>query len=331
MIFESLPTTPRPEELVDKAFSRAARAGRAKSGRDAQESMLRTAGNILGDNLENVVRAWPDFDTVDPFYRDLADAVLRRTFGADDEGPGGVDSLRKSLSELSWASRQVREVRSEYVSKLRRSDTETARKHRKQAFARMADILDEVSDDLLQVGAARDALKTLPDVRPDEPTVVVAGYPNVGKSSFVNAVTRASNEIAAYPFTTRGVQLGHFEHDRIRYQIVDTPGLLDRPADERNDIERQAVSAVEHLADTILFLVDASGDCGYPLDVQLELRDEVRERFDVPVVTVCNKSDRSREVEADHYMSVETGEGVEAVLEAAVEAVGYEPDLPSRG
>jgi nucleolar GTP-binding protein len=331
MIFESLPTTPRPEELVDKAFSRAARAGRAKSGREAQESMLRTAANILGDNLENVVRAWPDFDAVDPFYRDLADATLRRAFGADDEGPGGVDSLRQSLSELSWASRQVREVRSEYVSKLRRSDTETARKHRKQAFARMADILDEVSDDLLRVGAARDALKTLPDVRPDEPTIVVAGYPNVGKSSFVNAVTRASNEIAAYPFTTRGVQLGHFEHERIRYQIVDTPGLLDRPADERNDIERQAVSAVEHLADAILFVVDASGGCGYPLDVQLELGEEVRERFDVPVLTVCNKSDRSRDVEADLYMSVETGEGVEAVLAAAVEAVGYEPDLPSRG
>ncbi|OYR79265.1 GTP-binding protein, partial [Halorubrum ezzemoulense] len=77
MIFEGLPTTPRSEELVDKAFSRAARAGRAKRGHEAQESMLRTAGNVLSDNLENVVTSWPDFGfDVDPFYYELADALV---------------------------------------------------------------------------------------------------------------------------------------------------------------------------------------------------------------------------------------------------------------
>ncbi|EJN58311.1 GTPase [Halogranum salarium B-1] len=319
MIFENLPTTPRSEELIDKAFSRAARAGRAKSGLEAQESMLITAANILSDNLENVVTAWPDFGTVDPFYYELADAIV------------DVDEVRKSLSEVMWASRQIPELRSEYQSKLRNANLDTGRKHRKQAFARMADIIEEISDDLLRIGEARDALKNLPDIRPDEPAIVVAGYPNVGKSSFVNAVTRASNEIAEYPFTTKGVQIGHFERDRIRYQIIDTPGLLDRPEEERNDIERQAVSAIEHLADTVLFFLDPSGDCGYPLDAQLELRDAVEARFserDIPVLTICNKSDRSRDVDADAYMSVTEGENVDGVLDLAVEAVGFEPDIP---
>jgi nucleolar GTP-binding protein len=334
MIFETLPTTPRAEELLDKAFSRAARSGRSKSGLEAQESMLVTASNIVSDNLENVVTTWPDFDTVDPFYRELADAVLRQSTLARESPEGetlGVDAIRGSLSEVTWASRQIREIRSEYQTKLRSADLETARKHRKQAFARIADILDEIEGDLLRIGAARDALKQLPDIRPDEPAIVVAGYPNVGKSSFVNSVTRASNEIASYPFTTKGVQIGHFERARIRYQIIDTPGLLDRPDDERNDIERQAVSALEHLADAVVFLVDPSGDCGYPLDSQLELRDAVRDRFatrGVPVLTVCNKTDRSREVEADAYMSVTEGEGVEELLDLAVDAVDYEPDVP---
>ena len=319
MIFENLPTTPRAEELVDKAFSRAARAGRAKGGTEAQESMLRTAANILSDNLENVSTDWPDFEyEVDPFYYELADAVV------------DVDELRQALSEVNWASRQIADLREEYARKIRRSNVETARKHRKQAFARMADVVDEVSDDLLAVGEARDALKGMPDIRPDEPAIVVAGYPNVGKSSFVNAVTRASNEIASYPFTTKAVQIGHFERDRIRYQIIDTPGLLDRPADERNDIERQAVSALTHLADAVLFLVDASGDCGYPVEDQLALLAEVEETFDAPVLVVGNKSDRSRDVEADAFMSVTEGENVDGVLDLAVEAVGYEPDLPSR-
>jgi len=193
---------------------------------------------------------------------------------------------------------------------------------------------------------------TRPDIDPDEPTVVVAGYPNVGKSSFVNDVTRARGETASYPFTTKGVGVGHFEgadlstdsertersamSDHLRYQIVDTPGLLDRPPEERNEIESQAVSALEHLADCVLVLLDPSGECGYPIDSQLELRDAVVDRFDaVPVLTVANKRDRAdhwtRAVDADHEMSVETGENVDEVLEAAVEAIDYEPELPFEG
>jgi nucleolar GTP-binding protein len=126
--------------------------------------------------------------------------------------------------------------------------------------------------------------------------------------------------------------VGHFERERIRYQIVDTPGLLDRPADERNDIENQAVSALTHLADAILFVVDASGYCGYPLDAQLQLRDDLAEQFaDVSVLTAANKSDLSTDVDADAYMSVENDENVAEVLDAAVEAVGYEPELPFDG
>ena len=321
MIFENLPTAPRSEELLDKAFSRAARAGNAKAGREAQQSMLTVAVNITSDNLENVVTAWPDFDYIDPFYYELADAIV------------DVNELRQSLSEVTWASRQIEELGREYNSKLRKTDADAARKHRKQAFARIADIVDEIKDDLRAVGDARDELKNIPDIRPDEPAIVIAGYPNVGKSSFVNEVTRASNEIAEYPFTTRGVQIGHLERDHIRYQLIDTPGLLDRPEDERNDIERQAAGAIEHLADTILFFVDASGDCGYPLAVQLALRDDLADRFadrDIPVLTICNKSDRSTDVEADAYMSITETDGVDEVLSMAVEAVGYEPELPSR-
>jgi nucleolar GTP-binding protein len=325
MIFEDLPTTPTSEELVDKAFSRAARAGRAKSGLEAQQSMLTTATNIISDNLDNVVTAWPDFDAVDPFYYELADAIV----GADegDSSAAGVDGLRQSLSELSWASSQAVALRDEYQPRLR-GDVDTARKHRKQAFARLADVVEEVDDDLRRVGAARNDLRDLHDIQPDEPAIVVAGYPNVGKSSLVNGVTRARNETASYPFTTEGIGVGHFERDHVRYQIVDTPGLLDRPADERNAIERQAVSALEHLADCVLVLVDASMDCGYPIDDQLELRDDLAATFDAPLLTVCNKADRSRDVTADYYMSVTKGENVGEVLDAAVAAIEYEPELP---
>lgn len=319
MIFETLPTTPTSEELIDKAFSRATRAGRAKSGIQAQQSMLQTASNILSDNMQNVVTAWPDFQEVDPFYYELADAVV------------DVDEVRKSLSEIQWASRKTKDIGREYQGKLR-GDINYARKVRKQGFARLASIVEEVEDDLARIGEARNDLRTLPDIDPSAPTVVVAGYPNVGKSSFVNTITNARNEIAEYPFTTKGIHVGHFDRQHIRYQIVDTPGLLDRPADERNAIETQAVSAITHLADCILFFVDASAYCGYPLDAQLELRDSVEAEFgDVPVLTVCNKSDLSTDVEADMYMSIEEDDNVTETLDAAVDAIGYEPELPFDG
>ncbi|WP_255192352.1 NOG1 family protein [Natronobeatus ordinarius] len=329
MIFEDLPTTPTSEELIDKAFSRAARAGRAQGGLEAQQSMLQTASNIISDNLENVVTAWPDFgyeEEVHPFYYELADAIV------------DVDELRQSLSEVMWASRKAREINQEYQPRLRKTDVDTARKHRKQAFARLADIVEQVGDHLLAINAARNDLRTLPEINPEEPTIVVAGYPNVGKSSFVNDVTRARGETASYPFTTKGVGVGHFERDHLRYQIVDTPGLLDRPPAERNEIESQAVSALEHLGDCVLVLLDPSGECGYPLESQLELREDIEAQFEAaPVITVANKVDRAerwtRDVseEVDYEMSVETGENVEDVLEAAVDAIGYEPELPFEG
>ncbi|WP_436346080.1 NOG1 family protein [Natronorubrum sp. FCH18a] len=328
MIFEDLPTTPTSEELIDKAFSRASRSGKAKGGLEAQQSMLQVAANIISDNLENVVTAWPDFayeDDVHPFYYELADAIV------------DVDRLRQSLSEVMWASRKAREIHEEYQPKLRKTDVDTARKHRKQAFARLADIVEQIDDELIYINKSRNDLRDLPEINPEEPTIVVAGYPNVGKSSFVNDITNARGETASYPFTTRGIGLGHFERDHIRYQIVDTPGLLDRPADERNEIESQAVSAIEHLADCMLVMIDPSAECGYPLGSQLELRDSIASQFeDVPVLTIANKVDRREvwdeglidEMAADYSMSVETGADVETVVEAAVEAIDHEPELP---
>lgn len=294
--------------------------------------MLRTAGTILSDNLENVVTAWPDFDAIHQFRYELADALLAA------EGRDGVDDLRQHLAAVGWAGGQIESLREEYQSRLRSVDAATARGLRKQAFARFSDVLDEVEDDLVAVGEARDILRELPDIRPDEPTIVVAGLPNVGKTSFVNHVTNADHETAAYPFTTTQIHVGHVDWPpadagdvpaaHVRYQLVDTPGLLDRPPAERNAVERQAVSALTHLADAVLVLLDPTGASGYPIEAQRSLRDDVVDRFDAPVITVGTKSDRSTDVPADYHMSVVADDNVETVLGAAIEAVGHEPELP---
>jgi nucleolar GTP-binding protein len=183
----------------------------------------------------------------------------------------------------------------------------------------MASIIHDVDKDLRFLNDARNKLRDLPDIK-DEPTVVVAGYPNVGKSSFVARVSSAKPEIARYPFTTKGVLIGHFTRKKNRYQVIDTPGLLDRPLDERNEIELQAISALRYVGEVLLFIVDPSEECGFTMAEQEKLLDEVRHTVNIPVIVVANKIDVAHvETKADMQMSTLTGEGVATVKDRLVE------------
>jgi len=55
---------------------------------------------------------------------------------------------------------------------------------------------------------------------------------------------------------------GHTDYKFIRWQVIDTPGLLDRPLEERNNIEMTAVTALAHLEACILYFIDISEMCG---------------------------------------------------------------------
>jgi GTP-binding protein len=57
--------------------------------------------------------------------------------------------------------------------------------------------------------------------------VGLIGYPNVGKSSLLAAVSAAKPRIASYPFTTREPELGVVEVGRLSFVLAEIPGLLD--------------------------------------------------------------------------------------------------------
>ena len=300
-MFEQLPTVPTSEELLNKSFRRASRA-------TDDESMVQNAGNILSDNLSNLIKKFPSFENLPPFYREMADIIA------------GVDRIRISLSRLGWASRQIRLISKEYVGNIRRSrglDTSPARK---SAFGRYSSVMRSIEKDLLFLNEARNLLRKMPTIDPAVPTILIAGYPNVGKSSFIVRVTGARPEIAMYPFTTRGIFVGHFMRGDQKYQVVDTPGLLDRPMEERNEIERQTVAALSHLQGVVLFILDPSEHCGYLIDSQLSLAEDLKNWLTLPVLVVANKADILRFGEDKNmlHMSTETGQGVNEVLETLV-------------
>ncbi len=282
MIYEKINTIPTSEELLDKAFRRASRAKSGKVTRNkkdvtkAYESMIMTSSNIISDNLANVIRRFPNFDEIPTFYYELTDILV------------GVDKLRESLGSVDWASNKIHDISRYYIGKIRAESNPEYIK--KEALGRIASITRSIEDELIFLNNSRNILRKLPDIY-DEPTIIVAGYPNVGKSSFVAYVTEAKPEIASYPFTTKGITIGHLFNDGIRYQIIDTPGLLDRPMSERNSIELQAITALQNLDAVVLYMIDASETCGYSIEEQEKLFYEIKEQFDLPIVSVANKTD----------------------------------------
>lgn len=302
MEFETIPTVPTADEVLDRSLRRAAAKKKLKTNVDrANEEFVRAVGSAIHDKLKSVVSSFPSFERLPPFYQEVTDILL------------SLDRMKKSLGAVTWAADQVRIIGSGYARSIR--SAEDTDRSRRQAVARIASIVHQVEDDLLFLNEARNILRKLPHVSEEDFTVVVAGFPNVGKSSFIRLVSTAEPEIAAYPFTTKGIIVGHRDiGKRQRVQFIDTPGVLERPADERNPIERQALSAIINTADAVLFILDASEHCGYSLDDQMRLLEEVRQLVDVPVVTVVNKVD-IRGIEGYPTMSTLTGEGVEAVLD----------------
>lgn len=304
MEFETIPTVPTADEVLDRSFRRAAAKKRLKTNVDrANEEFVRAVTSSTHDKLKSVVSSFPSFEHLPTFYQEVADILV------------SLDRMKRSLGAVTWAADQVRTVGSGYARKMRMRSTKDTDSLRRQTVARIASIVNQVGDDLLFLNDARNILRKLPHVSEDEFTVVVAGYPNVGKSSFIRLVSTAEPEIAIYPFTTKGIVVGHRDIGRgERVQFIDTPGVLERPTDERNPIELQAVSAIINTADVVLFVLDASEHCGYAFDDQIRLQEEIQRLVEVPVVTVINKAD-IRTIEGYPAMSTLTGDGVDEVLD----------------
>ena len=187
-------------------------------------------------------------------------------------------------------------------------------KARRHAYGRLSSVIDQISPQILWLGDARNVLRKLPSIDSSEPCIVVAGSPNVGKSALIGALSSGEPQVASYPFTTKQLHLGHFSHRRRVYQMVDTPGLLDRPMAERNQIEMQAIAALEHLGDVLLFLIDRSSESTTSVSEQEHLLKEVRGLLsDRRVLVVSTKSDITEEEnpEDHHRISSVTGSGLE--------------------
>lgn len=304
-----LPDVRTVDEILDSAFKRANKVSVPKGEkvvRAKQRSIgrIKTIAQYVSNELGNYIKAFPSLDRLNEFYKELIDI----TIGLDQmkHNLGALDRCRKVMSSI--ANTSVRNIK-------RTSNVNAIEKERKSAYGRMSSVLKESSSNLEFLRNAKKEMKSIPEIDVEKPTIVIAGYPNVGKSLLVSSLSSAKPKIASYPFTTQKVSIGIFEKDYVRYQVIDIPGLLDRPYEKRNKIEKQAISALRHLAGAIVFVLDPTETCGYPMENQLGLLSSIKNDFKVPIIEVENKADLQRTSTQILKISALTGDGIEDLRE----------------
>ena len=295
--FKKLTVVPSGPALVDNVLSKTQRKtptvthkgysiGRI---RDFYMRKVKFSQQMFHDKLTQILTDFPNFDDLHPFYADLLNVLYSR------------DHYKLALGQLATARSLIDGIAKDYVRLMKYADSLYRCKCLKRAaLGRMCTLISRHKKNLAFLEQVRQHLARLPSIDPATRTLLIAGFPNVGKSSFINKITRADVEVQPYAFTTKSLFVGHCDYNYLRWQVIDTPGILDHELEARNIIELQSITALAHLRACVLFFVDPSEQCGYSLEKQHSLFKSIMPLFaNKPVIVVATKTDLGWEEQLD--------------------------------
>ncbi|CAJ2513799.1 Uu.00g019180.m01.CDS01 [Anthostomella pinea] len=333
--WKDIAPVPNSQEFLDIVLSRTQRRlpTQIRSGfkisriRAFYTRKVKFTQETFSEKFQQILDGFPRLQDIHPFHSDLLNVLYDK------------DHFRIALGHLSTAKHLIETISRDYVRLLKYAQSLYQCKQLKRAaLGRMATLTKRLKDPLAYLDQVRQHLGRLPSIDPNTRTLLICGYPNVGKSSFLRSVTRADVDVQPYAFTTKSLFVGHFDYKYLRFQAIDTPGILDHPLEEMNTIEMQTVTAIAHLRSAILYFMDLSEQCGYSVHAQMQLFKSIKPLFANKLVfIVINKIDVLRPEELDEktggelqalvssgdvellQLSCNTQEGVQEVKNAACE------------
>ncbi|PIK55380.1 putative GTP-binding protein CRFG/NOG1 [Apostichopus japonicus] len=130
------------------------------------------------DKLTQILNDFPKLDDIHPFYADLMNVLYDK------------DHYKLALGQLNMARHLIDNIARDYTRLLKYGDSLYRCKQLKRAaLGRMCTITKRQGQSLEYLEQVRQHLSRLPSIDPNTRTLLVCGFPNVGKSSFLNKVS----------------------------------------------------------------------------------------------------------------------------------------------
>jgi len=289
-----------PKEVLDSAIKKAlslsppkVKKNGLKRAKIAILNRIQYICDILVSKFSLIINATPNLNRLDKFYLSILNVY------------SDVNVFKRLLGRISGSIKVIKKLSNEYKKAVRSINSSPylhekvaiKQVHRlwRQYLARISSFIEKIEDAFKNLGSIITRLKKLPDYNPELKTIVVCGPPNSGKSSLVGALSNARVEIAEYPFTTKNLIFGHISLDTVPpivLQIVDSPGLFDRPVDRRKKEELLALEAIRTIANCIVFLFDCSHERTLDLKQQVRIFETVKGFFrGEKIIVAINKVD----------------------------------------
>ena len=196
--FRKIPYIPTADKLADLVFSKLKRirvdTPRKIKMRRSDLSFYKTLYfrqfrfifPEFDTKLSNIANSFPFIDELHPFHKELIEVLF------------GIEKIRTSLSRIKNTRKSLRSIERDVSKKLGICEfAEEAKKIRREAIGRIGSTIKKIEQPLNDLIEAKIQLSKVPDFNLFEKTIVFAGAPNAGKSSYVKIVSTGKPEIAA--------------------------------------------------------------------------------------------------------------------------------------
>lgn len=273
MNFQTIPPVEKSKDLLDGAFRKAREKGKQKNLKGNWLQIIRKKEglklDIIKDNivprLKKILEDFPGTAGLPLFYIKL----MRLTID--------LPKFKNSCGAVNWAVERISDLHKKYVREINKTkDRWKIKELSKQFYGRISSILKQIDKHLSYLEECRLIFRTYPDVK-EMFTVCIYGFPNVGKTTLLNNLTSTAAKTAAYAFTTKTINAGYFTIEGKKIQVFDLPGSLARQ-EKKNKIELQAELVAKELADVIIYVFDLTENCGYDVQRQKQLFNNIKDK-----------------------------------------------------